>query len=470
MTSGNSIPKGERSSSTTPESLLQPEFHAVAMMRRDSTPLRELDSFECPPELIVHAQSFPSNEARDGTFTSRSIPGESFRNENDSLGVGVESPEKEANVPWAINCSWSSQTPTLCPVGMYYLVSNNSAKVSTAELPQVLARLQAVFQAASCQCDYRQNRVTCRTLEETVFAVSLWLSMEDETVLIEVDRTAGDSIIFHGRYVPLVMQAICGTCPTTKVPRDQYYTPENSNRPVDTVQTLLLRSATLPSALMKDDAAIHFDNALDIVGDTLASNHYDVSGLGLQSLILMTDPSKTFVNAAVTVSRIILTGSSGNGVSHSHSHRNSKIQQHILFLALTGRFWNSHRNTTSDEGMDDPQMAEQHAYRALNALANAVNLASAEDLFSFFQTAEQLFGDHSLVDRLLALVQDAQNSPHSAYLAARILAALAHHSIERDRINLNTIQHAQIVGACSHAALAQASHRLLTELAAVGRA
>jgi hypothetical protein len=399
---------------------------------------------------MVHAKSCPSYEAMR-TTGSDSVP-----NEYDC------SSEADANEP--LTTTWSRRTPALRPVGQYHLASKNCANVSKQELPAVLARLEAAFQAASCQCDYSEDRVKCHTLEETTFVVSFWLKKKDDaSVLIEIDHVAGDSMVFHGRYVPLVMQAISGTTAIRSVTCGPF-TRELSDQQMNAMHASLSRVADFEALAAFDDVASHLENAVDIVGDMLASDRYDVSGLGLQSLTVMTDPLKSFPEVAVAVARIVLTGSSTTG--ESLSHRNSKIQQYVSYLALTGRLWRTNMNTTIDESMDDPDMAEQHAYKALIVLANAMKLASTEDVVSFVRAAEQLPGVHSVVDCLLAMVRDAQTKPHSAYWSAEILAALAHHSVESDRMNVYTIQQARFVGTRSHAALAQATRLLLTELAA----
>jgi len=77
-------------------------------------------------------------------------------------------------------------------------------------------------------------------------------------------------------------------------------------------------------------------------------------------------------------------------------------------------------------------------------------------------------GEDFLIISMEKYIWNAQNNPHAAYLAARILTSLYRAEPTRIRygLQLDAVRAAQQIGRCSHAALEMVTGQLLSALEA----
>ena len=175
--------------------------------------------------------------------------------------------------------------------------------------------------------------------------------------------------------------------------------------------------------------------------------------MGLHIVMSMTDPSKSGWAMAFKSSKTVLLG------DDSAPEMVKNMSDTIAYLAFSGRPLPSLDKT-------DAEFAHYHAFSALTIVAQAVNLWDENSTIVFVDRVRKQ--GLKPIEVLLDGIGNAGTETHVAYLSAHILAAVcrAIPSVREDiRAQFRpVVEHANNVGACSHAALAQASKRLLKEL------
>ena len=114
---------------------------------------------------------------------------------------------------------------------------------------------------------------------------------------------------------------------------------------------------------------------------------------------------------------------------------------------------------------DDAQFAHYHAFLALRIVAQAFQLVDPAVVSTFCHRA--VAQTLTPAETLLAHVRDAQNAPHVAYLSVQILVTLSRTGLIPRLLQQDVpaaVQNAHVVGSHCHAALEQASGRLLREV------
>lgn len=365
-------------------------------------------------------------------------------------------------------CWGTTDTVRVKALPMYYRPEKYSATFPRAKLQAVLYLLQEIFRTDSLKVNYRNGSSTetvaahCESMDGVQFVVQVWENCGTNHRVV-VQRTAGDGMMFckHG-YAKRVLSAVhscaAAAAATTK-PWGAEEAPaanmdplafsmdaaHEQQRQMDSMMKGVPLSSTLHFAAhqtSEDDIA----SAVAIVEDLLLCRRCDRVSLGLASLVALTDPNSSGYTTALTVAHTVLLGG-------------TELSDIVLCLALAGRWPASAVLIHDDDDSDD-----SHAFSALTVAAQAINLMDNAGIIEFVNRVPR---DLVLVDTLLRSVHDAYTSPHAAYLAAHILACLCRAVPDIRALvgkHLPTVQLAQHVGTCSHAALAQASHRLLQEL------
>jgi hypothetical protein len=442
-----------------------------------------------------------SARAQAGSFqTYQSSPPKQRRNTIEIPTIPATLENQQLNDCW--NLSAASDLPR---PNAYHLRSHVHHVLAATQFATTCRRLQATFQAASVHCTAQKQqqhqqvrrsaaaRIHCLTLEQIRFVVSFWkLPEKDDAVLMEVDYVGGSEMEFQVTYVPLIMNAVPSCI-------------EHRSEPICNAgtacgdPTAALASAaqcdweslwrgsslsTSSSALEVDFCSGELDSELDRLCASLQSNRYDLQSQALYTLSLLVDPTITMPHTVATMSRILVTGSSGGaaaaagaGSAHNRRCRDTAIQHAILRLAFNCG-WDEEADSRRDEPIPATIATSAHAYQALTIVARVVSTAHAEDVIRFVHAIDAALGpiagggggaDHMdhIIDGMLARVAAARHNPHVAYWSTLILVALTRASswsFTLRRIPVPTIQDAVVVGACSHAALARASHQLLSQL------
>jgi hypothetical protein len=414
---------------------------------------------------------------------------------------------------------WNLSASDLPRPNRYHLRSHVHCVMAAACFATACRRLQATFQAASVHCTVKQQqnqqgqrqstaattasasaasaRIHCLTLEQIRFVVKFWkLAEQEDAVLLEVDFVGGSEMEFQVTYVPLIMKAVSieRSCAVSICHNDPSSTALHSDTTQCVLESLwrgssLTTSSSSAGALEREDngdfcSGGNMDSELDRLCASLHnSDRYDLRSQALYTLSLWLDPTITMPRAVATMSRILVTGSSGNGdgaesttQARDRRQRNTAIQHAILRLAFNSG-WDEKADSRRDEPAPTAITTSAHSYQALTIVARAVSTAHAEDVIRFVHAVDAALGPvdgnmDRVVDGLLARVAAARHNPHVAYWSTLILVALTRAAASswslfaprRIPVLLPTIQEAVVVGACSHAALARASHQLLSEL------
>lgn len=339
--------------------------------------------------------------------------------------------------------TWNADSLKVKRLPMYYKLEKHHAVFDQTELPAVLERLEKLFCKESLMVEYCDGSASspktvsarCASLDGVEFAVLIWEI--DNEYAVEVQRTAGDSLLFsQHQYAQRVLDTVKNVSKTKYPDDDSAIDPLASRTNIPWSPYDLLQRQIQVTADQQQDA-------LNIVLDLLQSERYDAVQCGLESLVAMTDVSKSGNEQARFVSRIVLSDASSSNV--------------VVSLACFGRF--------PSPRFDDRSITKYHQLTALTVLAQAVHLVeiTSAEVSDFLNQRSVV-----MMDALLSAVSNARQAPHAAYLATHILAKLCALPDCRCRLqqHLDTLYHAEHVGKCSHAALATASHRLLEALSA----
>jgi len=343
--------------------------------------------------------------------------------------------------------------PVLTRVGCFYPISRTHRIFPKSEINFILERLTSTFRLLSLHTtfyDAPSVLAICRSLEQVELAVNLWECRDEpDFIVLEIERISGDTIIYH-KYVKHIFSEI--------LRKEVTATDECSFKHSSTARDKMCAIINgLPSEVENV-----IQETLDIVSNMLLSDRRDARCLGLESLVILTDTSKTDVVMATDVAKALLLGhceKNGNIVS-----MDKRIQERIFHLVLMGK-WPDSITAAADELSYDEG---PHVYLALMAMANAINLLHASsELLSVLDAASHMgAGDDVLITAMESYVWNAYENPHAAYLATRILKPLyrAQPSPVRCGLQLDAVRDAQQIGHYSHVALEMETGQLLSLL------
>jgi hypothetical protein len=354
-------------------------------------------------------------------------------------------------------------------------------------LPVVLEQLSVSFRLASLKVQYHDSPVSalCDSMDQSRFVVSVWEDTNHD-IVVEMQRICGDAIVF-GRYarelMTSVVQAVAESSsssskqdyhhsastsskgaapPSTHAPSVPRSHPFHHSVPFPTVLSHGIAFGTSSKNVMmmqinEDEEA---RSALEIAHRMLVSDRYDARQLGLDSLVLLTDPWQTGNGIATIVSQhLLLPCRQGNS-------SNCDLQSIVLSLALKGAW----PVLGAPCAFEEEPASESHIYSALMALTHALQVLSAAMptseswLPSCFEHCLHLC-QTDLVSCLIDRIVQASSRPHEAFYATLALVSLcqAQPSLT-SRIPKPLIEQALMVGCSRHAALESASEQLLVFL------
>ena len=327
----------------------------------------------------------------------------------------------------------------------------------------VLLVLQEVFCAASLTVEYQNGSATetalarCLSMDGVKFVVQVW-QFSDAEYGLEIQRTGGDVMLFcQHQYAKSILGVVkrCSALPETdqaspviSSPIDPLYLSPEAAQEEQTRIDALFKAHNVPAPNEQDAMS-----SIEIAGKNLASVCFDRVAMGLDIVMSMTDPTKSGWSIAVKTAKTVLLG------DENSPEIVKKMPDFIAFLAFSGRLL-----PTMDKA--DAGFSHYLSFAALTIVAQAVNLWDDVSTKVFVDRATKQ--DLNPVEVLLAGIYNAGTATHVAYLSAHILAAVCH-AIPSIREDIRThrrsvVEHANNVGVCSHAALANASKRLLHEL------
>lgn len=385
---------------------------------------------------------------------------------------------------WKISCL------QVLPMPSYHRLEKHAFYFPAGKLIAVLQGLENLFRADSLVVEYQDGEsnsyatvsARCESLDGVKFVVQIWKDRNSNsstcssttTNVIEIQRTGGDAVLFsqhrYAKRILKVAEQASMDSPTTDVPmieKDETRAATTTEDPLHYSLSNLQEEQRAVDSLMKrckvpPAAENNLPSAITIAAELLSSRRFDQVALGLESLQTMTDPYLSGFTMAQKTATTILVGSDATNANGAVA----ALPDTLAFLAFSGR-------PLSTMPAADSHLAYYHAGAALRIVAQAVNVVSPSTIRVF---ANRVQHQYNAVETLLTNVQNAGRSTHTAYVSTQILVALCRAGVpiggaaaDSNRNGcLPVVQHANLVGSHCHAALFQASSRLLEELAVRG--
>ena len=267
----------------------------------------------------------------------------------------------------------------------------------------------------------RDNVAKCRNTDFCKFTVRLYAG-DGGGVLVEVQRLCGDAVGFM-RDCRAVLNAAEGRVVEGEKGRGEHEEiPIFLRLPVS--QMSFLKDACLPEVTDEEQA-----DTVNITADLLSSRQCDTNNLGMESLVILTDPEKTLKATAVLASRRILCP------DHEANHH-FNVHNYVMSLLIYDDDCaaSSDSSATSSSIQGATVSIEYHSTRlrnlAMSALSNALGLLSHEGLLSAAIAPHREWYMSVLLPRLIGDLSAAALRPHEACYASRCLSVLAESSFD----------------------------------------
>jgi hypothetical protein len=221
-----------------------------------------------------------------------------------------------------------------------------------------------------------------------------------------------------------------------------------------------VKRASLPEISQEEQVA-----SVNVTADLLSSRKSDSNMLGMESLVIQTDPLKTMKSTAILASRRILCPRDpGNGAFNMHNYVMS-----LLIYRNEEDAPSAVEESTSFSAFEDHNMKLRNL--AMSALFNSLSLVSSEGLLLKVIAPNREWYTSVLIPKLLQDLSTAENHPHDACYATRCLSILAKSSGEfankmQDEGGYDALKTAEEVGTREFALLArdaESCHKILTE-------
>mmetsp|Transcript_11405 Transcript_11405/g.16255 ORF Transcript_11405/g.16255 Transcript_11405/m.16255 type:complete len:479 (+) Transcript_11405:172-1608(+) len=339
--------------------------------------------------------------------------------------------------------NWSPKS--VRPVPAFYPLERSSRFIEDDHI-QVASRLSECLRVLSVQALYNDENATASlyTSENVEMHLSLWktqsLSMGDG-IVVELQRRKGCSMTFH-RYARHILDAAMGELDFKGGEVSALYSKKAE-------RMLKMQSS---AATEQENAII----AIEIAHGLIMKDRMDARQLGLESLCLLTDPTKTGIQTAIIASRVVLLGTTQLQSSDDMIYDESVFQEvrdTILGLIQLKRIGEeSAESADEDDGNNSDDEFDGHKAQekehlsllhnlALAVLANALDVIENEDMdtepedtkpaamppsqiANTFMEGAQETTSKELLSTLISELGKASNKPHNACLSAKCLGSL----------------------------------------------
>jgi len=285
------------------------------------------------------------------------------------------------------------------------------------------------------------------------------------TTIIEVQRRKGCAVVFH-RYCRNLLDAAQGCFELKNDGTKQFHRVEVEKKEDEGENSLL---------------------AIEIAASLLRKDRMDARRLGMESLCLLTDPSKTGMETALLASQIVLFGSvqEVTGDEADFIPDELGIREAILSLVQFGRLGEYCDFESDDEEEEHATGIEREFNEVLHNLALAVlanalqvleghgnKMAASEDAkpsANAFLEESKGISKRELLSTLLNVLGKAESKPHDACLSAQCLKSLFQASKEakrraRDLNAKQIVMTALDVGKRTHVKLENETKNIMKEL------
>lgn len=251
-----------------------------------------------------------------------------------------------------------------------------------------------------------ENVAKCRNTGFCKFTIRL--HSEGEGVVVEVQRLCGDCVSFM-KDCRALLNAAEGKIGESHA-SDQK--PLYLRLPVSGMA--FFKTASVPPTSQEEEV-----ESVNITADLLSSQQSDTNMLGMQSLVIQTDPLKTLKSTAILTSRLVLCPNDpGNQSFNMHNY--------VMSLLIYG-------NEDSPSFPEDSALEDHYTnlrILALSALSNALTLFASENLLMTTISSNYEWYTSVLIVRLLQYLSTAAHHPLEACYASRCLSTLAQSSAE----------------------------------------
>lgn len=328
--------------------------------------------------------------------------------------------------------------------------------VNSMPSPEISKRLADCLQSRSIKMKISKSDgtvVKCRNVDFCKFTIRLYSAGDDDGVMVEIQRLCGDCMSFM-RDCRALLNVAEGKQDDADSREEK---PLYLRLPVCEME--FMKTATLPPVTHEEQV-----DSVNVTAGLLSCRMSDTNMLGMESLVIQTDPLKTLKSTAIIASgRILCPNDSGNSEFNMHNY--------VMSLLLYGGNDECPSDPTEESvftAMDDHNSKLRNL--ALSALFNALSLYSSENLILTTIEDNQEWYSSVLIPKLLQDLGTAENHPHDACYASRCLSTLAQSSAEfaakmKESEGLVILNHAKEVGTNEFAMLARDAghcHNLLS--------
>jgi hypothetical protein len=325
-------------------------------------------------------------------------------------------------------------------VPAFYPLEKSSRLIEDDTAADVAARISECLRRLSIQALYENSTAHLLSAEHVEMHLSLWRTPAEspqQGIVVELQRRNGDSLAYH-RYSRSILDAAMGLVDLSELGTGADGSPEYMYS--KKVQRLL--SNVTPE---QDEHEIAIQ-AIEIAHGLLMKDRMDARVLGLESLCLLTDPTKAGVITSILTAHVVILGSISSvdiaGVPKEDFPDEGpfqEIQQSILNLVQFSRIEDEDDDIDQDatNETDEGHMKLLHNL-ALAVLANALDCIENPDRFELEDTkprgrlrtasstevANEFLQSPSILATLIQELGKAAQKPHNAVLSAKCIGSL----------------------------------------------
>lgn len=383
-------------------------------------------------------------------------------------------PSADLKLPLPASTNWNVSSE-LREVPSFYPLENSSRFIQDTP-SNVASRISDACRLLSVQATFDDALGTANlvTDDHVEIHLTLWKasrteesdSAEDKVItIVEAQRRKGCAVVFH-RYCRNLLDAAEGCFdPKEEESRSLCHRVEVQNK--NEGESSLL--------------------AIEIAASLIRKDRMDARRLGMESLCLLTDPSKTPMETALLASQIVLFGSAQDDMSQEAEYIPDElgIREAVLSLVQFGRLGDYCDFESDGEEEDNTTGVEAEFNDVLHNLALAV-LANALEVLethggsmarsetskppanTFLEESKEI-SKRELLSSLLNVLGKAESKPHDACLSAQCLRSLFQASKEakrraRDLNAKQIVMTALDVGRRTHVKLENETENIMREL------
>jgi len=422
-----------------------------------------------------------------------------FSQKGSSAGLPNSQEKIEKLFLFGPRSNWLVDDRVLRPVPPYYPLEKSSRFITGTKAYLITSRISDSCRVMSIQANFNHDASTAvlMTPEHVEIYIVLWRGTSPkypECVIVEAQRRWGDAVTYH-KYCHFILDAAEGVFDAGEFQATEEREKEYSKitEEISVTQKHVKGPAGLESVSVPSD---HENSllVLEIAASLLKKDRMDARQLGMESLCLLTDPTRAGIHTALIASRAVLTGSAQDeSCDDEFVPEELGIREAILSLVQFGRLeedaeYMDEMESDDEESANRHPEEQEHSDRfhnlALAVLANSLNVlenhgskivvvsgdgSSAASVADTFLSESKEISSRDLLATLLNSLEFAGQKPHDALLSARCLGSLCEASKDARRrakeMNAkNVVATALDVGRRTHLKLQTASEKVLTTL------